>query len=207
MKPTAEEIHNRKQDVSERMPEVMRAIDLRFAPFRRQFDARLANALGANGSRRSKIFAIQRLSSEVRQISSPFAACKRGCSNCCYQRVMLSQTEADTIAHNIKRKAVQLSPAYRLPDMDAFDSTTACNFLVDGECSIYEHRPFMCRNQVNLDKDSLLCSFENWELGKANSPMYTGIPMQDPGPLLVAYRQVSSHDIIGDIRDFFPANR
>lgn len=119
---------------------------------------------------------------------------------------MISQTEADTIAHNIKRKAVQLSPTYKLPDMDTFNAATPCNFLVDGECSIYEHRPFMCRNQVNLDRDNLLCSFENWELGKANSSMFTGIPMQDPGPLLIAYRQVSSHDIVGDIRDFFPAN-
>jgi hypothetical protein len=205
MKPTAEEIHNRKQDSSERAKQVLREIELRFRPLQSQFDARLANALGANGSRRSKIFAIQKLSSEVRQISAPFAACGKGCSNCCYQRVMLSQTEADTIAHNIKRKAVQLSPAYKLPDIDAFDSTTPCNFLVGGECSIYEHRPFMCRNQVNLDKDNLLCSFENWELGKAKSPMHTGILMQDPGPLLAAYRQVSSRDLVGDIRDFFPA--
>jgi hypothetical protein len=206
MKPTAEEIHNRKQEASERAQQVMREVELRFEPFRQQFEARLANALGANGSRRSKIFAIQQLSSEVRQISAPFAACNKGCSNCCYQRVMLSQTEADTIAHNIKRKAVQLSPAYRLPDEDAFSSGTPCNFLVGGECSIYEHRPLMCRNQVNLDKDNLLCSFENWELARANNPMHTGIPMQDPGPLLVAYRQVSSRDLVGDIRDFFPAN-
>lgn len=206
MKPTAQEIDNRKQEVSERVPKVMHEIELRFEPYRRQFDQQLARALAANGSRRSKIFAIQKLSSEVRQISAPFAACKKGCSNCCYQRVMLSQTEADTIAHNINKKAVQLSPAYKLPDMEAFDSTTPCNFLVDGACSIYDHRPFMCRNQVNLDKDNLLCSFENWELGRSKSPLFTGTPMQDPGPLLVAYRQVSSRDVVGDIRDFFPTN-
>lgn len=206
MQTTTQEIHSRKQDASERLQQVMREVELRFQPFRQQFETRLANALGANGSRRSKIFAIQQLSSEVRQISAPFAACNKGCSNCCHQRVMLSQTEADTIAHNIKRKAVQLSLAYKLPDEDSFGSTTPCNFLVRGECSIYEHRPFMCRNQVNLDSDNLLCSFENWELAKANSPMHTGIPMQDPGPLLIAYRQVSSRDVVGDIRDFFPAN-
>lgn len=205
MEPTAEEIHNRKQESSERAQQVLREVELRFAPLQRQFDERLAAALGANGSRRSKIFAIQKISSDVRQVSASFAACSKGCSNCCHQRVELSQTEADTIAHNIKRKAVQLSPAYKLPDMDAFGSTTPCNFLVEGECSIYEHRPFMCRNYVNLDKDNLLCSFENWELGKAKSPMHTGIPMQNPGPLLVAYQQVSSRDVVGDIRDFFPA--
>ncbi|WP_298150872.1 YkgJ family cysteine cluster protein [Flavobacterium sp.] len=204
MTSIAEQIDKRKQELKDHLPIVMRSIEMNFAPYSAQFNVDFMNALSANGSRRSKIFAIQKLTSEAREKASPFVACSKGCSNCCYQRVMLSQTEADTIAHNIQLKAVQLPISYKLPEIDSFNSATPCPFLVAGECSIYEYRPFMCRNQVNLDKDNLLCSFENWELRKANSPLFTGIPMLAPGQLETAYRNISNRDIVGDIRDFFP---
>lgn len=194
----------RKITAEPRVQSAYAAITRAFAPMRESFDKKLAEVLQRNGSRRIKIHALQTIMSEVREVSKPFMACKKGCSNCCYQRVMLSQTEADSIAYRISRPAKQLPSTYQLPDEKTFSPSTPCTFLVNGECSIYNNRPLMCRNQVNLDSDDLLCSFENWELSKRGDPRAAGIPMQAPGPILQVYQQISAGDVIGDIRDFFP---
>ncbi len=34
---------------------------------------------------------------------------------------------------------------------------TSCPFLRDSACSIYAHRPTVCRTLLNLDDDALLC--------------------------------------------------
>jgi hypothetical protein len=199
-----QQIDRRKASIPERMPNVMREITQRFALFQGEAEKKLHEALTMSGSRRAKVIKIQQLTSEVRALASPYAACQNGCSNCCYQLVMLSQTEADAIGHHIGRRAAQLSPSYKIPAEHSFGRNTPCSFLVGGSCSIYDYRPFTCRNLVNLDVDNLLCGFENWELEKANDPRFTGFPKQDPGPLLDAYKKISSADAVGDIRDFFP---
>jgi hypothetical protein len=117
---------------------------------------------------------------------------------------MLTQTEADAIAYKIKRSAVQLRANYELPEMNAYGADTPCTFLVDNACSIYEHRPFVCRNFTNIDIDPLLCGTENWALQRLNDPRATGIPTLGAGPLLDAFNTISGRDVVGDIRDFFP---
>lgn len=116
----------------------------------------------------------------------------------------MSQTEADAISHKIAKQAVQLSSGYVLPEIHEFGKDTPCTFLKDGACSIYENRPFMCRNMVNLDVDPLLCGFENWDLDRTKDSRFTGIPMLGAGPLMEAYQKLASQDKVGDIRDFFP---
>ena len=203
----ADEINDRKKQLAVRVPEVMKKIDEAFKPLERKFTIDLQKIVSTSGSRKPKFIAIQKLTSELREITQEFTACKKGCSACCNQRVMLSQSEADAIGHSIKKPAVQLSPKYKIPDQNEFGSETPCTFLSDGACTIYDVRPFMCRNQVNLDKDNLLCGQENWDLGKSNSPKFTGVPMLGPGPVLDVYRAISGQDIVGDIRDFFPKNK
>ena len=117
---------------------------------------------------------------------------------------MMSQTEADAIGHRIGRPAMQLRADYVPPDLHDFGRETPCPFLVNDACSIYEHRPFVCRNYVNMDQDPLLCGFENLALARAGDPRHTPVPHLDPGPLLAAYRAVSGKDRLGDIRAFFP---
>lgn len=87
---------------------------------------------------------------------APFAPCRRGCSHCCYTGVRMHPAEARMIASDIGR-AVVAKPKSRptLWKPDAKESP--CPFLVNDECSIYEHRPFACRAHYNMDVDSLLC--------------------------------------------------
>ncbi len=66
-------------------------------------------------------------------------SCAKGCSYCCYMDVNIMDIEARFIENNtginIKNKSEHVS----------INNSTACHFLVDNTCSIYENRPFVCR--------------------------------------------------------------
>lgn len=69
------------------------------------------------------------------------------CTACCEssQFVHVDPTEADTLAHI---PAELLFPAPGLPSghvVMGYDEQGRCPMLVDGACSIYEHRPRACR--------------------------------------------------------------
>lgn len=70
-----------------------------------------------------------------------------GCTACCTasQFVHIGPDEVDTLAHI---PAELLFPAPRLPRghvLLGYDEQGHCPMLVDGACSIYEHRPRTCR--------------------------------------------------------------
>ncbi len=70
-----------------------------------------------------------------------------GCTACCTssQFVHIGPDETDTLAHI---PAELLFPAPRLPRghvLMGYDERGHCPMLVDGRCSIYEHRPRTCR--------------------------------------------------------------
>ena len=70
-----------------------------------------------------------------------------GCTACCTssQFVHIGPDETDTLAHI---PAELLFPAPRLPTGNVvlgYDERGHCPMLVDGACSIYEHRPRTCR--------------------------------------------------------------
>ena len=70
-----------------------------------------------------------------------------GCTACCTssQFVPIGPDETDTLAHI---PPALLFPAPRLPPgpvVLGYDGRGHCPMLVDGRCSIYEHRPRTCR--------------------------------------------------------------
>jgi Fe-S-cluster containining protein len=70
-----------------------------------------------------------------------------GCTACCTssQFIHIDPDEADTLSHI---PAELLFPAPRLPRghvLLGYDEQGHCPMLVDGACSIYEHRPRTCR--------------------------------------------------------------
>jgi Fe-S-cluster containining protein len=70
-----------------------------------------------------------------------------GCTACCTasQFIHIGPDETDTLAHI---PAGLLVPAPRLPRghvVLGYDERGHCPMLVDGRCSIYEHRPRTCR--------------------------------------------------------------
>ena len=79
------------------------------------------------------------------------AYCKRGCSWCCRVPVTVTAVEMqyihDTLgidAHHLKKgEEKELEP-----------DGTPCPFLKNGECSIYDSRPFNCRVFASMDDPS-----------------------------------------------------
>ena len=70
-----------------------------------------------------------------------------GCTACCtsYQFVHIGPDEIDTLSHI---PAELLFPAPGLPDghvVLGYDQRGHCPMLIEGRCSIYEHRPRTCR--------------------------------------------------------------
>ncbi len=205
--PSKEEIDARRISSQKRAQYVGQMAVQAFAPYKSLFQKRAVDLAHENSSSKVKVYKLQQMISDVRNISDTWAACKPGCSNCCYQRVVISQTEANAIGEVIGIKAIELKPSQPIKAEDEFGRTTPCTFLADSMCSIYANRPFECRNYTNVDVDTLLCSFENWDLAKQRDPASVDIPMLNAGPLAAAYESISNRkpEVYNDIRDFFPS--
>lgn len=206
MKSIIEQIIDRKVALAELLePEALAEMDRWYEPQRLSAGKKLADALSANTSRRIKIYKMQAIMSEFRENPAAKTACTMGCSICCYQQVKIGQTEANGIGDRIGRKPVQLNSRFKMKDFKEYGRNTPCSFLKDEACSIYENRPLLCRNLVNSDRDNLLCSFENWDLQRANDPRWVSIPMPDAQFIVDAFINICRAEVCGDIRDFFPA--
>lgn len=89
---------------------------------------------------------INEMQSAIRGERSSDVPCD-GCTACCTssQFVHIGPDEIDTLAHI---PAEVLFPAPRMPRghmLMGYDQRGHCPMLVDGACSIYEHRPRTCR--------------------------------------------------------------
>lgn len=78
--------------------------------------------------------------------------CKKGCSDCCMNFDILP-IEFHSIISEIKS----------IENVRLNNSNEGCLFLVNGQCTIYESRPSICRSHglpiLNMDEEG-----ENWEL-------------------------------------------
>lgn len=84
-------------------------------------------------------------------------ACKAGCELCCHQRVvgitvlMLNLVDGfknlpPATQEKIRIRLVEVRDMRRaLPAAEAFHSQTPCPMLINGKCSVYAHRPAVCR--------------------------------------------------------------
>lgn len=203
---TIQQIVQRKPQMQARNEMVSAQMQTAMDPHEENINSRFKKITSGTESRKIKMFKLMELMSDTRAIIAPLTACQSGCSTCCYQQVLMSQTEADVIGHKIGKTAKQLRPGYKEPGIRHFGRDTPCGFLVDSKCSIYDARPMVCRNMVSWDIDSLLCGFENWDLGNAKDPRFVPLPMLSMGPMEGAYKTLSGKDVVGDIRDFFPVN-
>lgn len=77
--------------------------------------------------------------------------CKTRCSSCCHYPVQASELEARLIERETRHR-VRLK---RTPDGQW--NGLACPFLKEHRCSIYEHRPFVCRRHFAFTADSYWC--------------------------------------------------
>lgn len=110
---------------------------------------RMLRAQNAGGL--SKLRKLYALTDEVMAHVLPRTPCRGGCSSCCYGAVQLHDIEVAYIEQHTGRKRRSS------PRPAANFHGQPCVFLRDGRCSIYEHRPFVCRTHVALTRSARWC--------------------------------------------------
>lgn len=151
-----------------------------------------------NASSRSKLRKVYNLVNELMEYSKPYTACDKGCSSCCNINVMISEVEAELIAQKIGTKPVPLR-ASKSREVGYFNGIP-CPFLKSDACSIYEDRPYVCRQHVCFDESSYWCD-----------PIRTNDVKEMPllrfteaEAAVLDIGKLESGGIFADIRDFFP---
>jgi len=104
---------------------------------------------------------VDRLLSDSTQESK----CLKGCHFCCFHPISLSQIEMEVI----KSEGVDPEPSRLEKQIEHFQDSKpidyenrACVYLKEGECSVYDKRPLICRlTHVKTNPEN--CHFENEE--------------------------------------------
>lgn len=186
----------------------MNAIDQGMTPqWKVEMQASLNDVETANASSKSKIPKLYKLIDRADEKRRAYTACKKGCNACCHMQVEISDVEAARIALHAGRDYVRLRPGRNTTPINALGrKSTPCTFLENSECSIYEARPFVCRELAVVDIDALACSFENMALARANDPRAITVAQTKVGPVADAFTRlvVRPSASFGDIRQFFP---
>jgi Fe-S-cluster containining protein len=74
-------------------------------------------------------------------------ACRPGCESCCHQRFSVFEVEAAPIREALAQLARSDPEARRrVRERGRDDELRACALLLDGQCSVYEQRPLICRS-------------------------------------------------------------
>lgn len=157
----------------------------------------LHESLSARTPAKNRLTRIRHIAGEYSSIFSSKSACAGGCSHCCHIDVSVPRSEAVLISRLTGRPMSE--PALTLP-VDEFAATShvgePCPFLDDGKCSIYVHRPLMCRTLVNLDLSPKLCEL----VPGVEIP----VPYLNTTNLKTAFIIISKRDDFADIREWFP---
>jgi Fe-S-cluster containining protein len=102
-----------------------------------------------------KIYWLRQMADTFADAVAPQAACSDACDGCCYQPVSVTLQEAEVISREIGVPLQTPTEWSTLPVMKY--AGQPCPFLQDARCTIYQHRPMVCRLIFNMDADSLLC--------------------------------------------------
>lgn len=155
-----------------------------------------ANLAKQNASQRSKLRKIYSLMTDLGNAAEPYVACGKGCSSCCKMNVTISQVEANLIAEKLGIKSKQLTNS-KIHPLKEFIGIP-CVFLEDNSCTIYDVRPYVCRNHFWFDTSSYWCD--------PSRSLEVNMPMIEFSGALAAFFDVTkkaSGGIHADIRDFF----
>ena len=102
-----------------------------------------------------KIHWLRQMAETFADAVAPHAACSDACDGCCYQPVSVTQQEAELISREIGVPLQTPTQWSTAPVMKY--AGQPCSFLRDSRCTIYQHRPMVCRLIFNMDADALLC--------------------------------------------------
>lgn len=142
-----------------------------------------------------RVFWLHRLSDVLGDAARGKVVCDKGCSHCCYQPVMMSQTEAAYIAKHTGLK-MSVPEKYSIVAQMQY-LAQPCPLLKNGRCSVYEFRPFACRVHYSLDDTEDACKIVPGETIIA--PYMDNMDFH-----LVEIEALGEHALQNaDIRDFF----
>lgn len=194
-----EPVRQRYRIVVERAQANYAAISKRLGPREHEFVLRIRAITFGSQDQFARMRALRQLADEYTEYVGDNTACRRGCAHCCHCAVGVTKTEAELIGTEIKRAPLNAPrrASDHAGDFVDFDwgYHNPCAFLKNGECSIYEHRPIVCRVHFNLDNDDLLC--------RLNPPLGTTVVWLDTSHFRDAAIIIGGGHI-ADIRDFFP---
>jgi Fe-S-cluster containining protein len=152
-----------------------------------------------NASAISKISKIYALVDEFGAAAKDFVACKNGCAACCHMNVTISAIEAKHIETATGKARAALSES-RTHDLAEF-SGKPCPFLKDSSCSIYDVRPYACRQHVSFDTTNYWCQPE-----RSHQKVLPKVGFNGAEEAFFNVAGRATHGIFGDIRDFFPSH-
>ena len=157
-----------------------------------------------NASTRIKLEKLIRLSDATVDALRPYTACRAGCAHCCSLPTLIYEHEAIAMAKVSGREMVKLSYRSREDVLNAAITFygQSCPFLVDARCSIYEHRPLICRVHHSLSDDDSACE-KRLLLGNL-----VALPQYDPDILEMPYHCLAlarnAREPWGCVLEFFP---
>lgn len=133
----------------------------------------------------------QLLDKVIDEIDTSSATCTKGCSFCCHINTNITDMEAMTIADYCAKNNIPIGRTYLMeqlrtpPKAQYFSKASACVFLRDGLCSVYEVRPAECRKYF-VTSDPQLCD-----------------PKEYPSPHKVSWMRLLQPEIISSAMDRF----
>lgn len=145
-----------------------------------------------------KLRRVRHLAAEFSDQLTPYAACKNGCSHCCNKSVQVAKSEAKLIALCIGTPLAKLVMTHRAGDKMERTSyqDKPCTFLENGKCSIYKHRPLVCRMLVNMDNEERLCKL----IPNVSVP----VPYINSSIFQMFYADLLGKNNLADVREWFP---
>lgn len=156
---------------------------------------RLLGVAAQASSGAKRIMWLHRAAETAASAFGAHAACKPGCSHCCHIPVKISATEARALGKAIGRDPAPIAN-HQPVTIEGYEAP--CPFLGESTCSIYAHRPTVCRTHLNLDVDELLC--------KLIPGQAVPVPYLDTRLFaMVSFQIEPNRQAWADIRQWFPS--
>ena len=126
---------------------------------------------------------------ELNEFISKYTACQKGCDPCCHIKLPISSLEARYIQ-------LRTGIPYRDKPIGVVKVNTPCPFLEDHCCSIYQYRPYACRQHHALFNPK-------WYQVELCNDLYSSQARVSEVEASYKYLVKSSNSALHDIRAFF----
>jgi uncharacterized protein len=108
--------------------------------------------LVVNNSYQQLVGNVDRMTSALTARYSRHLQCRAGCSGCCHHHIAVFRVEAEAMSEAIASlpaatRSLLEAQARTTLDLESRGEAPICPLLVDDKCSIYDHRPIICRTQ------------------------------------------------------------